>query len=114
MVRELAITASIGVGYKIITNLVMLPVAASCFNFKAGYAAKAMLKQEHRAQWIKILARVAEPRNAVITVAITAIIFGVAAWQSRDRVIGTLQPGAPELRQDSRYNRDAVSIAKNY
>jgi len=114
MVRELAVTASIGVGYKIITNLIMLPVAASCFNFKEGYAAKAMLKREHRSQWIKALARVAEPRNAVIVVALTAIVFGVAVWQSRDRVIGTLQPGAPELRQDSRFNRDAVSIAANY
>ena len=114
MVRELAITASIGVGYKIITNLVMLPVAASCFNFKEGYAAKAMHKREHRSQWIKILARVAEPRNAVIVVVVTAIVFGVAVWQSRGRVIGTLQPGAPELRQESRYNRDAVSIAGNY
>ena len=114
MVRELAITASIGVGYKIITNLVMLPVAASCFNFKESYAAKAMQKREHRSQYIKVLARVAEPRNAVIVVALTAVIFAVAVWQSRDRVIGTLQPGAPELRQDSRFNRDAVAIAANY
>ena len=33
MVRELAVTASIGVGYKIVTNLVMLPVAASYCSF---------------------------------------------------------------------------------
>ncbi len=114
MVRELAITASIGVGYKIITNLIMLPVAASCFNFKESYAAKAMQKREHRSQYIKVLARVAEPRNAVIVVALTAVVFAVAFWQSRDRVIGTLQPGAPELHQDSRFNKDAVAIAANY
>jgi uncharacterized protein len=114
MVRELAITASIGVGYKIITNLVMLPVAASCFKFKESYAAKAMAKREHRSQYIKVLARVAEPKNAKIVVALTAVIFVVSIWQSRDRVIGTLQPGAPELRADSRFNRDAVSIANSY
>jgi predicted RND superfamily exporter protein len=73
-----------------------------------------MHKREDRSQWIKVLTRVAEPRNAVIVVAVTAIIFGVAVWQSHGRVIGTLQPGAPELRPESRFNRDAVSIAENY
>ncbi|MGS0743623.1 efflux RND transporter permease subunit, partial [Glaciimonas sp. GG7] len=65
MIRELAITASLGVGYKILTNLVMLPVAASCFNFTKAYADKAMRKREQRARWLRTLARVAEPRNAV-------------------------------------------------
>jgi predicted RND superfamily exporter protein len=45
---------------------------------------------------------------------ISAVILGVAVWQSHGRVIGTLQPGAPELRPDSRYNRDAVSVSENY
>ena len=114
MVRELAITASIGVAYKIVTNLIMLPVAASCFNFTKEYADKAMLKRERRSQWLRVLARVAEPRNAVVTVVITIILFGVSVWQSRDRVIGTLQPGAPELRPEARFNRDAVAISTSY
>ncbi|WP_158940819.1 RND family transporter [Burkholderia sp. S171] len=114
MVRELAITASLGVGYKIVTNLVMLPVAASCFNFTKSYADRALKNGERRSAWLRKLARVAEPRNAYIVVAVTAIIFVLAAWQSRDRVIGTLQPGAPELRADARFNRDAVSISSNY
>lgn len=114
MVRELAITASLGVGYKIITNLVMLPVVASCMHFTKAYADSALVARERRARWLKTLARVAEPRNAVLTLAVTAVVFGVAAWQSRDRVVGTLQPGAPELRADSRFNQDAVSIARSY
>ncbi|SFA95045.1 hypothetical protein SAMN04515620_10982 [Collimonas sp. OK607] len=114
MIRELAITASLGVGYKIITNLIMLPVAASCFNFTKAYADKAMLKREQRARWLRTLARVAEPRNAVITLVMVAGVFATAVWESRDRVVGTLQPGAPELRPEARFNRDAVSIADNY
>ncbi len=114
MVRELAITASLGVGYKIITNLVMLPVVASCLHFTKAYADSALAARERRARWLRLLARVAEPRNAAITLAITAVVFGVAVWQSRDRVVGTLQPGAPELRADSRFNLDAVSIAGSY
>jgi predicted RND superfamily exporter protein len=114
MVRELAITAAIGVGYKIVTNLVMLPVAASFFHFDRAFAEKAMLERERRARWLKQLSRVSEPRNAVIVVLVTAGILALAVWQSRDRVVGTLQAGAPELRADSRYNRDAVDISSNY
>ena len=114
MVRELAITASIGVAYKIVTNLLMLPVAASLFTFTKEYAEKAMLQREERSRWLHALARVAVPRNAIVIVAVTTAVLGFAAWQSRDRVIGTLQPGAPELRPDSRFNRDAVAIANAY
>jgi uncharacterized protein len=114
MVRELAITAAIGVAYKIVTNLVMLPVAASFFHFDKAFADKAMLERERRARWLKELSRVSEPRNAVIVVCVTAAVLAFAIWQSRDRVVGTLQAGSPELRADSRYNRDAVDIATNY
>jgi predicted RND superfamily exporter protein len=114
MVRELAVTAAIGVGYKIVTNLVMLPVAASYCHFDRAFAEKAMLERERRARWLRKLARVSEPRNAVAVLFVTAAILALAAWQSRDRVVGTLQAGAPELRPESRYNRDAVDIAKNY
>jgi predicted RND superfamily exporter protein len=114
MVRELAITASIGVGFKIVTNLVMLPVAASLFTFTKKYADKAMLKRERRARWLRSLARVAEPRTGAAILAACAVIFAVSVWQSHDRVVGTLQPGAPELRPEARFNRDAVDIAKSY
>jgi predicted RND superfamily exporter protein len=114
MVRELSITAAIGVGYKIITNLVMLPVAASFFHFDRAFADKAMLERERRARWLRRLATVSEPDTAVAVVCVTACVLALAAWQSRDRVVGTLQAGAPELRADSRYNQDAVDIARNY
>jgi uncharacterized protein len=114
MVRELAITASLGVGYKIITNLIMLPVAASCFHFTKAYADRALVKRERRSTWLRMLARVAEPKFAYAVVGLTAMIFVLAVWQSRDRVVGTLEPGAPELRADARFNLDAVSIANSY
>ncbi|MGU3781720.1 efflux RND transporter permease subunit [Burkholderia metallica] len=114
MVRELAITASLGVAYKIVTNLILLPVAASCFNFTKRYADSALKRGERRSAWLRPLARIAQPKYAGATVALTLAVFALAAWQSRDRVIGTLQPGAPELRADARFNRDATAIAGNY
>lgn len=114
MVRELAVTASIGVGYKIITNLIMLPVAASFCHFSKEYADGAMIKRERRSQWLRFLARVAEPRNAVVVSLGVLVLFGIAVWESRDRVVGTVQPGAPELRPEARFNQDAAQISANY
>jgi hypothetical protein len=114
MVRELSITASVGIGYKIITNLIMLPLAASYLRFSKGFGDESLRKRERRAVWIGKLAVVAKPANAVLTLALVALVFCVAVFESRDRIIGTLQPGAPELRENSRYNRDAVSIARDY
>ena len=114
MVRELALTASLGVAYKIITNLVMLPVAASYFNMSDGYAARALQINRQRAHWLRHVALIARPRNAAITLAAVGALFAVSVWQSSDRVVGTLQPGAPELRPQARFNRDAVAISTNY
>ncbi|AON56309.1 putative RND superfamily exporter protein [Herbaspirillum seropedicae] len=114
MVKELAITASIGVGYKIITNLVMLPLAASLLKVNKAYADAAMRAQQKRARWLQVFARAAHPRNARVIVVVTLALFAASVWYSSDRLVGTLQAGAPELRADSRYNLDAKSISDNY
>jgi len=114
MIRELAITASIGVGFKIITNLVMLPLVASYIKFDERYIAKSFKKRQARIRVVRVLGVVAKPRNAVVISMLTLVVLGVSVWQSRDRIVGTLQPGAPELRDDARYNRDTRAIASNY
>ncbi|NQD94842.1 MMPL family transporter, partial [Pseudomonas sp. CrR25] len=114
MVRELAITASLGVAYKIVTNLVMLPLVASMLKVDGNYASAEELSRERRARWLHGLARLAEWRNALLVLGVALLVFLTAIWQSHDRVVGTLQAGAPELREDARFNLDAVSIAGNY
>ncbi|WP_085695378.1 MULTISPECIES: RND family transporter [unclassified Pseudomonas] len=114
MVRELAITASLGVAYKIVTNLVMLPLVASLLKVDDKYAAAQEVSRQRRTRWLHGLSRLAERRNAQWVLGVALAVFVVAIWQSHDRVVGTLQAGAPELREDSRFNRDAVSIASNY
>lgn len=114
MIRELAITASLGVAFKIATNLVMLPVVASYVRLPDGYAARMQQIRERRALAVVALARLAEPRPARLLVLLGMLLFGLALWGSRDRHIGYVQPGAPELRDSARYNRDAVSIAQKF
>jgi predicted RND superfamily exporter protein len=115
MIRELAITASLGVAYKIVTNLVMLPVVISYVRLdEVGYGDRAQVRRERREARIGALARVAYPRNARVLVLAGMALLAVAAWQSRDRHVGYVQPGAPELRDSARYNRDATSIAEKF
>lgn len=114
MIRELAVTASLGVAFKIVTNLVMLPVVASYVRLPAGYGQRMQGLRERRALMVVALARLAEPRPAAWVVLAGAVLFGLAVWGSRDRHVGYVQPGAPELRDSARYNRDAVSIAASF
>jgi predicted RND superfamily exporter protein len=114
MIRELGVTAAIGVAYKIVTNLVMLPVAASYVKFDDRYVGRMNRLRERRGHWMGKLGRIAEPRNAMIGTLVCAALFALAWWQGHGRQIGYLQPGAPELRADARYNRDATYIVDKF
>lgn len=114
MIRELAITAAIGVGYKIVTNLMMLPVAASYFRFSPEFARKTLERRERHSLWLEVVARIARPRNALAMTAVGALVFGLAVWQSQGRHVGSLQAGAPELRADSRYNQDVEAVVSRF
>ena len=114
MIRELAITASIGVAYKIITNLVMLPVLASYFRLPASYVARIDGLRQKREAVIAVLDRVAEKKVAFAVTGLGLAVLALAVWQSQGRHIGYLLPGAPELRADARYNQDAVAIVERF
>ena len=114
MIRELGITASIGVGFKIVTNLIMLPVVASFFRFSQAYALSLEAIQAKRSRLIERLGFIADINHARLVLAIAAVLLVVSVWQSHGRHIGALQPGAPELRADSRYNQDVQNIVSRF
>lgn len=114
MVRELAITASVGVLYKIITNLLMLPLLASYFTFDTAYVAKIDRLRALRDRTMIRLGRIAEPRYALAAGIFCLGLLVLAIHESRDRHVGHVLPGAPELHADSRYNRDVESIVERF
>ena len=114
MIQELAITASIGVALKILTNLVMLPVLASYFKVEEGFVARAARARETRIKLMQKLGNIANPRNAVIVVFLSVILFVTAFIQSQNRHVGALHAGSPELRADARYNVDSRAIADKF
>jgi predicted RND superfamily exporter protein len=114
MIRELGITASIGVAYKIVTNLVMLPLAVSYFRLDERYVARVNAQRTALSGGLGVLLRAFEPRTAVLGTLAGAALFAVAFLQSQGRHVGHLQPGAPELRAEARYNRDANAIVSKF
>ncbi|MBI2309072.1 MAG: MMPL family transporter [Rhodocyclales bacterium] len=115
MIRELAITASVGVAYKIVTNLIMLPISASFFTFDRRYIVRASAIEGWRNRVMdRIGLHIVSGRNAAYGAVVCFLLLGVAVWQSHGRHIGHVLPGAPELHDDSRYNRDVESVVGSF
>ena len=114
MIQELAITASIGVALKILTNLVMLPVMVSFFKIDDGFAARAAKARETRIRIMQTIGNVANPKAAIVIVFLAIALFVTAFIQSQDRHVGALHAGSPELRKEARYNEDSRAIADKF
>ena len=114
MIKELAITAAIGVAFKIVTNLVMLPLAASYARYSESFALSAQAAISYRQNLMGFFGKLARPRQAIITLSLSAVLFVGAAILASDRHVGDLHAGAPELRPDARFNKDINEITKRY
>jgi predicted RND superfamily exporter protein len=113
IVRELGVTASLGVALMIITNKMLLPILLSYarLELKARERASAMGNRVDGV-W-RALARLTRPRAALITIAVALILLIGGALKARDIKTGDLGTGIPELHDDSRYNTDnAVIVTK--
>jgi predicted RND superfamily exporter protein len=114
MIQELAITASIGVALKIISNLVMLPLIVSYIAPGAEYGEKVRSAMESRAKYWPFIAQIAKPKIATVFIIFCVILGAVALYESRDRQIGDVHAGAGELWPDARYNTDSEYVAEHF
>jgi predicted RND superfamily exporter protein len=121
VIRDLAVTASMGVGMLVFTNLILVPILLSYTGVSAR-AAERSLAAEHQetgggaglARLWNLLDRFCSRRWAVPTVAVSAVLAVAAFFVSLNVQVGDLDAGAPELRADSRYNRDNAYITEHY
>ncbi|MCK6401337.1 MAG: MMPL family transporter [Sphaerotilus natans subsp. sulfidivorans] len=120
VIRELAIAASLGVAALIFTNLILLPILLSYAGVDPKAAARSLQAEQADAAgaarhplW-RLLDRFTQRRWATAAVGL-ALLLGVAGAAVSTRLqIGDLDPGAPELRADSRYNRDVAFMTQAY
>ncbi len=129
MIFELAITATVGVGVTILTDLVLLPVLLSYTNLR-NLERKREFRLRQLTQFDKawtMLSRLSRPAPAALVIIIGATVW-FFAWQQGNKVmIGDAQKGVAELYpaqqdarmklfgiQPSRYNIDAGVISSKF
>ena len=121
VIKDMALTASMGVLVLVFTKLVGIPVALS-YTGVSEKAAQRSLREEgiERAgrggvsrTWA-LLVRYTQRGPATVAVLCAAIVGTGTFLVSRHVQVGDLDAGAPELRADSRYNRDVAFITEHY
>jgi predicted RND superfamily exporter protein len=118
-IRELALLASIGVCVLIFTNLIMLPMLLS-YTGVSKKAAERSLRAElgdgngsKHPLW-SFLDKFTARRYATLAIVAAVILGAVGVVVGRNVQVGDLDQGAPELRQNSQYNRDNAYIINHY
>ena len=114
VIQELALTASIGVAVLIFTNLLLMPVLLSYTGLTNACMNYIKRNQEKPSRLWPFVARFAKPPFAPVTIVVGLALFAVGIYGGKDLRIGDLDPGAPELRPDSRYNLDNAFLTENY
>ncbi|WP_254789851.1 RND family transporter [Variovorax sp. OV329] len=115
VIRELAITASLGVALLVFTNLVLLPVLLSYSGVSPMAAARSMRAEqgEPGALW-RTLERFAERRWAIGAIAVALLLSAGGLALSTRLKIGDLDAGVSELKPEARYNLDNAYINDSY
>ena len=112
IVRELGITACLGVTLMILTNEVFLPIVLSFLSLERGARSSADSEARHPLWW-KISA-FATPAPALFAIVASLAVLGWGTVESRRLEVGDIGSGVPELRAESRYNQDHNRIVSTY
>jgi uncharacterized protein len=116
VIQDLAAVASIGVAVLIFTNLVLLPILLSYLGVSPKAAARSLAQEqqgEPTGAWA-VLGRFTQKRPALLAIGAGLLLAGLGFALSLQLRIGDLDPGAPELRADSRYNQDNAYVVQHY
>jgi predicted RND superfamily exporter protein len=114
VIQELAIVASTGIAVLVLTNLVLLPLVLSLTGTSDRCLVYRQAKDHSKFAHWRWLSGAASAKPAIAILIVCAILFAGGAYVGKDQKIGDLDPGAPELRADSRYNLDNAYLIENY
>ena len=120
VIQDLAVIASIGVAVLIFTNLILLPVLLSYVGVTPRAAQLSLKSEQHdqagarRHGFWRFLDLFTQRRWASLCIVISLALAALGFVVSLQLKIGDLDAGAPELRADSRYNRDDAFLTRHY
>jgi uncharacterized protein len=119
-IRQLALVASVGVAVLIFTNLILLPILLSYTGVSLRAASRSLRHETESMagkrkpalwRWLDLFT----VRRYAALALLAGVAMGAGAYVvSLKLQVGDLDPGAPELRKDSRYNRDSAYLTGHY
>ena len=116
IVRETAITASVGMAIMLLTKMILLPVLLSFVKIRNldQYRERHRQAEARRDSLWRFVARATEtgPSLAIIALVTLAAVWGV--YKGHQMKIGDLHAGIPELRETARYNIDSRLISEKF
>ena len=112
IVHELGVTACMGVLLMIITNKMILPIILSHLSLERQAGMGQQQGGRNRLWWA--ISAFATPRVALATFAVSLGLLAIGTHYSRNLLTGDVGAGVPELRAESRYNRDNDIVVANY
>ena len=114
VIRETAITASLGIVAIILTNLALLPVLLSYFHMSEAQRRAAAARDNVLQPLWSRLARLARRGPAAVTAGLAAVLVAAGAHYAVQVEVGDRHQGVPELRAESVYNRDIATITERF
>ncbi len=114
VIQELAVVAATGIAVLVLTNLLLLPLVLTFTGISDRCVSYRSAKENSRYSHWRLLAKTTRRGPAITILAVCAVMFAGGVYFGQFQKIGDLDPGAPELRPDSRYNKDNAFLTRNY
>lgn len=115
VLQDISIGAAIGFPLLIVAVLVAMPLLMSYIGPSKASVKLQQAEEEGHEHPVWRLLTVFTTRSGALLLLIIVVVAAVAGVNYRkDLQIGDLDPGAPELRADSRYNQDNAFMVDNY
>ncbi len=114
VIKELAIAAGAGTLVVTFTNLILVKVLFSYTGVSQAAIDRVARKRQGKQNAWLFLSKFADPRIATVSILVAVLLGGWSFYKAKDLKTGDLDPGAPELWPDSRYNKDDAFVTSNY
>jgi predicted RND superfamily exporter protein len=114
IVRELGITASLGVAWMILTNKMMLPILLSHLTLSKTVLQKEAYQENRAHRMWHAASRCVDRKLAGRIIAVAVAILALGLFQAHQLKVGDYGIGVPELRAESRYNLDNAKIVEKF
>ena len=113
IVRELVITATLGVLLMIVSNKILLSILLTYFPVNSKLY-KSLGNGELADHFWLMMKKILVFRNSVSIIILFLIVSFFCFFYAQKIQIGDLGIGVPELRADSRYNKDVLAITNSF